>query len=392
MAIYILIATIVVILIGVLLYLRKPQELTEKPTTKVFHHTFDQIESFHKENPDFESQSSIWQKEMQKHGESLHASDVGLIIFSHGTFVGEDPLGVEPMLESLFPKSKLNNQIAKIKEFNHSFWQKKLQDQGYFLSSYVSLFEKSLQKPISCINFKWSSGNHHSARLSGAIRLIQLISSKKKELGNKRVLLIGHSHAGQLFSLVSHLISNSDVGLELKKILLEEEENLDNDLATLNDVPLDFVTLGTPYLYPWPETNKYRTIHFINHRNHPYLAGTSQGVFHTRDGDYIQQWGIAGSDLIASTKKERELNKKLSNILGNTRNRIAWKKNISLRLRVPPYGETHLVDYLDSSPMIPNCIRTIFGHGVYTQYHAMLFNTDLICKSLYSSKHSLSSQ
>ena len=90
---------------------------------------------------------------------------------------------------------------------------------------------------------------------------------------------------------------------------------------------------------------------------------------------------------MASTTKERRLNERLSQILGDTTNLILWRRNVSTKLRVPPHGITHLIDYKDRSRIFPNCISTVFGHGVYTTYEAMLFNTDLICKSLYNTEN-----
>ncbi len=388
---YILLVIILVILayivlLAIWLYLEASQELAEAPKTKVYYRSFDQIAAITQEELTLEAQSVLWRKEMEECGQQLQAANVGLIVFSHGTFVGDDPFGMELVLESLFPNYFRAKEVAKIRAFNHSFWSAYLNDKAYFNPKYVNLFEAALAQGIPCHNFSWSSGNYHAARLSGALKLLNLLQEKSAEIGQKRVLLIGHSHAGQVFALAAHLILNTAKGLALKKLIQKENLASNTNFNTLKAMPLDFVMLGTPYLYPWPETKQYRVIHLINHRNHPYLGGTPNGFFHTRDGDYLQQWGVAGSDFIATTEKERRLNQKLSPILGDTTNRIQWKDQVLSRLRVPPYGETYLVDYKDDSQWVPNWMTSIFGHGIYTEYQAMLFNTHLICEALYNPK------
>lgn len=384
---YILIAIILAILtyivfLVIVLYLKASQELADPPKTKVFRHDFDQIEAFNKEDKSLEGQSSTWKEKMRGYGELLEQANVGQIILSHGTFVGEDPFAVGLMLENVFTDFGAA-EVNKIKHFNRYFWSKYLHDSAYFHPDYVQLLEESLQQDIPCHNFSWSSGNYHAARLSGAIKLLGLLKAKKEELKDKRVLFIGHSHAGQVFALAAHIILKTEIGQALEKIIRDENMSQVDNFNDLKGISMDFVMLGTPYLYEWPKGGHYRVLHLINHRNHPYLGGSPTGFFHTRDGDYLQQWGVRGSDFIASTAEERQFNQELSDILGETTDRMAWKDNILSRQRVPPYGETHLIDYKDDSDLTPNWISTIFGHGVYTEYQVMLFNMKLISKAFY---------
>ena len=54
---------------------------------------------------------------------------------------------------------------------------------------------------------------------------------------------------------------------------------------------------------------------------------------------------------------------------------------IRSRRRVPLDGKVLLVDYKDQgSPL-----RYFLGHGVYTRYEAMLFNTEQTYRALYGS-------
>ena len=56
--------------------------------------------------------------------------------------------------------------------------------------------------------------------------------------------------------------------------------------------------------------------------------------------------------------------------------------------------ESFLVDYQDQNGKhtmksflkfggIPHCIKTLFGHGIYTRKKTMLFNTDLVVSNLF---------
>ncbi len=53
--------------------------------------------------------------------------------------------------------------------------------------------------------FNWSSENHHIGRADGAIRLLDELASLKLQ-PTQRVLLFGHSHAGNVFALMTNLL------------------------------------------------------------------------------------------------------------------------------------------------------------------------------------------
>jgi len=107
------------------------------------------------------------------------------------------------------------------------------------------------------------------------------------------------------------------------------------------------------------------------------------GILHTRDGDYIQQYGISGTDILATTKIEREINRDLNELFGGGFDWRMWRENIKHRLRLHGKGLNLLIDYQDASRTKPNCLKTFFGHGIYTKYETMLFNTRKICEHFY---------
>ena len=104
-------------------------------------------------------------------------------------------------------------------------------------------------------------------------------------------------------------------------------------------------------------------------------------MMNTKDGDYIQQWGIAGSDLRAPTKKERRANDELDHLLGLGDNLTYWLSCAKYRMRVQNSGKTLLVNYPDKGFM--NAILSLMGHGYYTRYKAILFNARMIAKEFY---------
>ena len=63
-----------------------------------------------------------------------------------------------------------------------------------------------------------------------------------------------------------------------------------------------------------------------------------------------------------------------------------WLENVAKGMRVHDSGTTYLVDYRDHSLMVPNFMKTVFGHGAYTRYEAMLFNIELICNEFFPIK------
>ncbi len=363
-----------------------PQEYTgDPPLTSYTHIEFDEIAPFNRDSFELDAQPQEWQNQMIALGQQLENARVRYVYFVHGTFAGNDPVGIVECIKCVYPKLSTEEEenLLDLAERNVN---ELLSDVGNFLPEYVELFEKAIGNNISCSPFPWSSKNDHLARLRGSVELAKKlyddITSEEIQSGD-RILLIGHSHAGQLFALLTNFLAQSTGVKELLDIAGEKTQDFNKILQEIRKVRLDIVTFGTPPRYGWGEGD-YRLLNIINHRGEGYLSGGFFGLLNTKDGDYVQQWGIAGTDIIAVGSIE--LNKRLDSILGEGRNRNAWLRNIQARMRVPHYGnKTFLVDYKDSSSFIflPNCITTLFGHGVYTKFEKMLFNTNLIVNEFY---------
>lgn len=364
----------------------KPQKYTsKKPETYFTHCSFKETIPFNRKN--IILQSPKWFHEMKTFGERMLLAKVRSVYFVHGTFAGNDPVGIISCIKAVYPKlsKTTEDQLRKLLKNNNN---KLLADTGNYLPEYVQLFQKALGNKIPSQLFQWSSRNNHIARLRGSIKLIQHISKdlrKQPALHGERILLIGHSHAGQLFALLTNFLANSK-GIE-KLFEVAQYDGIDifalqRDIENIKQVKFDIATFGTPPRYGWGKAD-YRLINIINHREKDHLGGKIYGLLTTKSGDYVQQWGIQGTDLIASTSQDRELNKELSLVLGKGNDLGAWTINIKPRMRVPAYGRTFLVDYKDSSFILPNFMSSFFGHGVYTKYETLLFNTKLIVSEFY---------
>lgn len=350
---------------------------------------FNSITPFAQKSRRLEDQTSLWQERMHSHGNQLQRHQVAGIIFAHGTFVGIDPWGVTHLLRERFPRIR-SSWLQRIHKVNRQHSNRIMGDHANFLPEYVKLVEQSLCASIPCREFHWASGNYHAARLTGAFELIEDLGRYLRSITpekSERILLIGHSHAGQVFALFSHLVEHTELGQQLSQFsarLMKRPEELPTMLADCKRVSFDFVTMGSPILYPWAPAASKRLMHIVNHRGHSPLAGRRRGAPFTREGDYIHQWGTLGSDFVAMAATERSINRELDQVLGEGLNRRQWGANRRLRSRISPYGFTYLVDFGDHSVAMPNFFRTILGHGVYTRFEAMEFNFSLICKHFYS--------
>lgn len=316
-------------------------------------------------------------------GEILARAKLSSIYLIHGSFVGDDPLGLIALFENSFPR--VNQTLLKslrlgVRETGNLI----AKDLGNFIDEHLFLIQKITKNNIPVHNFTWSSANNHFARIKGTLELIDDLYQKQET--NERILLIGHSHAGAIFALLTKLIHNPEFCQQIEKLLIRHHvkfEHLSEKLKKISLLYLDFVTLGTPARYDWYIGKRMRVLHFINHRGRSTKGGQIKGALMTKDGDYVQQWGIAGSDIKSPHSKEKLINAELDEFLGVGANLEVLKQNIAFRNRLHNYGHHLLVDYGDSA-RYPNFVKTAFGHGVYTKIEFLNFQLYMINKFFYS--------
>lgn len=336
-----------------------------------------------------ESQSEDWNLTMRQVGQCLDSAEVDHIYFTHGTFVGEDPYGILTILKRIYPNLPQQKELSlknKIKEGID--WMHR--DNGNFPKTYVDLFKAATVTSAKCSLFRWSSGNHHIARLKAALELITSLANDITSNEAQRFLLVGHSHAGQVFAIFSLIIGKHPLGEDLLELIHQENLTpigLRKDIAKLQRCHIDFFTMGSPIRYPWCEAENFRIIHIVNHPGTSYLAPNPLQVLSSDNGgDYMQQWGIVGSDYLAVSKVDRKLNRHLDRLLGPGIEPHSWLTAVKKGMRVNPFGHTYLIDYQNKHPLVPDGITGLFGHGIYTRFSYMRFTAELICSALYRGK------
>ena len=311
-------------------------------------------------------------------------SKLDSIYFIHGTFVGSDPFQIISLLERLLPRidKKYFNKLKETSKKGHDFMNK---DFGNFSKAHADYINEKLARPHFAESFTWSSGNDHYSRVQGMFDLLDELI--QKPVKNKKILLLGHSHAGQIFSLLSQFLNNENFRKKLIEIFDKNDQakSLHKKIVLLKSYQLDFVTLGTPARYDWKLSRNIRVLHFINHRGDDLLGGEVKGFFNTKDGDYIQQWGVSGSDMLSAVPLQKNINKSLDPILGKGCDLDLLLNNIKKRNRLHSHGHHLFVDYADGSKT-PNFLKSFFGHGVYTKLDLLPFHLYYIHKKYYAKK------
>lgn len=368
--------------------------------------------------------SDTWQEAMQSYGAALQRHKVRQMLLVHGTFVGDDPFGFYRILENLVKSAgasdylNLNELIAEIKRAGKlNLINFVLGDVGNYTGKYATQYCAALGGDICNAGdvLVWGSGNYHLARLEGALKLAQVLADRihaKQIRTDERILLLGHSHAGQVFALLTELLENGNTAQELLQFLAEDEnlgeqskQRLLDNLAIIRTVDLDFVTYGTPVRYAWGRYSKFRLLAFVNHRPHSDALKLLDplglwGILNVRDGDYVQQWGVEGTDTpLLIDRDSIAQGKRLDTLLGDPGQDLqTFIGTLRFNARRQPHyangeaaGTTVFVDYRDNaavpSPDIATGLyatRKAFGHGVYTTAEAMLFNTGLVVKQWYA--------
>jgi hypothetical protein len=254
--------------------------------------------------------------------------------------------------------------------------------------------------------FNWSSENHHIGRADGAVRLIDELSGMKLGAG-QRLLLWGHSHAGNVFALVTNLLSGDRdkleqffeaarvyycwpvVGCVDIPLWRQVRERLLAGDRPLEPGALDIVTFGTPIRYGWDGGGFSRLLHFINHRPADGLPAYRapfppklENVLAALDGDYVQQFGIAGTNFMPSIFSWRSwlADQRLNRILQPKQGTSDMLERFRVGARVPEAGTTLLVDYGRPDGTLADHFA---GHAVYTRREWLLFHAEEVARRWY---------
>jgi hypothetical protein len=325
-----------------------------------------------------------WSAAMQDVGARIRGAGTRLVVFVHGSFVGNDPLALARTLEGALPG--LSDLARALRGLTRAQVSRLLGDLSNFPGDYVEALGTAAG--VEAIEFTWSGENHHAARVQEAVRLARALAlhAGGALAPDDRILLIGHSHGGQLFALLSQLIARSRGYDELVGAAAARGEDiraLEEHLARLRRCAFDVATFGTPPRYDFAPDSRFRLLHLVNNRRRTTRAASLHGILHTRRGDYVHQLGAPGSDWPAPSAKDRAINERLDRVLGVGADLRAWLRNVADGLRVSPYGHTLLIDYGDQARVVPNFWATGFGHAAYTRREAMLFHLRLVADHFY---------
>ena len=362
---------------------------------------------------------------MREVGLALGRANVAAIYLAHGTFAGSDASGILGEVDRWLPRLG-----ATLRQTMKQAIDALAGDAGNYTAEYARTFEESINRgaadalPVRL--FHWSSENCHIGRANAAVRMIDELQSWRLPPG-KRILLWGHSHAGNVFALMTNLLSGDREKIEaffdaaepyyrwplfhkidlpvwkrVREKLLEgatggvspEAAARTADTAVApggNAVApvVDIVTFGTPLRYGWDLAGCGRLLHVVYHRaaatcpeyRAPFPPNLPD-VLAAVDGDYVQQFGIAGTNIMPSVLTWRSCwaDWRLNRLLQPGLRARELLSRLRCGCRVPDAGTTLLVDY---GPLPGHVAQHLAGHAVYTRLEWLAYHAKLTVRWLY---------
>jgi hypothetical protein len=360
---------------------------------------------------------------LHKPGDLLEKAHVVAVFVAHGTFAGTDSLGFLTELSRFAPTFSRSIGRCSKRLFD---WL--AGETGNYTRLYRATMEKGISpkagRGIEVHRFHWSGQNSHIGRADAAVGLIDRLARLAARLDRShwddptmppRVLLWGHSHAGNAFAIASHLLAsmrNSDqspesrfrdsffnaagsffrrtrsgrIDMPLWPGVLQVLKDAQHPLRRL---AIDAVTFGTPIRYGWDAGGYSNLLHFVHH--HPqadrpeYLSPCSicpWRIFTAADGDAVQQFGIAGTNTVFNPLALRTLiaDWRLGRLLQHNLP-SEWFVRRALRgRRIPSVGTTLLVDYPDQDRSF---LPRLLGHAVYTRRQWLPFHLQEVARRFY---------
>lgn len=353
-------------------------------------------------------------------GETLRRLRVRHWLLVHGTFVGDDPFGlaakldemtesVTPLLRPLVQKLAMESWGRVLRGINQRFGDKVMGETGSYRDDYVDDVRKLLKTDeIQVERFDWSSGNDHLARADAAVRLFNRLSDLPIDTATDRLLLWGHSHAGNVFALLTNLLANDRESVKAFFAAagrINERTDWKTAAERLSAAPsphplakaLCLVTFGTPVRYGWDRDGYARLLHVVQQRPvsdraewlaKPALPQMLDEILGAKRGDWVQSFGIAGTDLRPVDRETRAIHLTLRELLEAGMGQPAIGQNPLLdrlpeaarvRVREKLKDFLFLLERLRCGQRVPSDGDAAwlfdygadetekFGHGVYTK-------------------------
>ena len=348
-------------------------------------------------------------------GQTFADAGVAAIYLTHGTFAGNDALGFVTELARYAPG--LSDALRRA---GKGVVDAVAGELGNFTPEYAERLQRGLsagaERTIPVRPFNWSSQNNHIGRADGAIELLVELATFAEGLPAAawadpalppRVQLWGHSHGGNMFAILTNLLGAEETSraeffarghtfyhgwlggvdvpawAEAERVLAEPDH-------PLRRLELDIITFGTPVRYGWDTAGYAKLLHFINHRPveglPEYLAKfppTVAAVLAAADGDYVQQVGIAGTNLCVNplTVRTYLANRRLGRMLQEGMPAEWLPARLNRGVRVPEEGTTLLVAY-DDPGKLPH--QHLLGHGIYTRTRWLPWHCERVAAELYN--------
>ena len=328
------------------------------------------------------------------------------VVVVHGTFMGDDPFGISESLNSIAAgagilQKPLQALASKLREKSKPFTDSVTGDIGNYTTEFRDRFQQLVGDDplIQLMQPTWSGQNHHLARADLAVLLLCLLADLQPE-PDQRVLLWGHSHAGNGFALLSNLLANERSSVaRFFEAAQQDQPHWQRAQQILEAAPsphpwaqsVMIAAFGTPVRYGW-DTNGYRElVHVLHHRNNEpadsittkplFLPHLPADVISAKWGDWVQAFAVAGTDV--ATPPTSEANARMTTVLEAS---LETQQDAALALPVPKRirdvcerwktgtrchddGSNLLVDYepggRTTSLGFP-VEQSLFGHGVAT--------------------------
>ena len=339
--------------------------------------------------------TALFARQLDAFGKAIQVH-VDAIYLVHGTFVGKDVFGWTAQIAKLWP------QVAvQLRELGKKLVDVLADDSGNFTAQYADCLNQELPTSATEVParlFNWSGENNHVARCVAGVELLDCLIQRFAT--EQKILLLCHSHAGNVMALVTNLLGADREHrlrfLDLIKPIHRDQDDHERfqrvsdwlaDEHFRSGLQLDIVTLGTPIRYGWDSAGYRQLLHFIHHVPRAgapeYLSPLPESnarSLQQLDGDFVQQFGIAGTNIVPYlfdlTLQKTEL--KLGRLL-QPFGRTDFLKHLKIGMRVPEEGMTLLVHYDDTNGLA----RKLAGHGIYTQLEWLAFHASEIASRLY---------
>lgn len=264
----------------------------------------------------------------------LHTGlNYGHVVLVHGTFMGNDSFAIADTLRHMAGSSELLKKTLEALADGVQARGKAIADRfageiGNYTEEYRSRFQQLVgdDPAIQFLRPTWSGQNHHLARADLAIRILCLLHELQPR-DYQRVLLWGHSHAGNGFAILTNLLANdaTSVSRFFAASSFSEKPHWKRaqQILKTHDGPLpfarftDIVAFGTPVRYGWDTGGCGSLIHVLHHRNFDvgdpwrtkplFPPQPLTDVTSARYGDWVQAFGIAGTDLVPPMMQDADM-------------------------------------------------------------------------------------